>query len=119
MPKASPEQFSVPAWSEVTVYGVNSLKRGDTVELHFHDCNEYWIIIEGEGVATSEGIRYELGPGDMLLTKAGDEHSLEVTKPMVAVYFYGVMPAGGRTGHLHRGIDPEFQEYIAGRELSG
>jgi hypothetical protein len=38
----------------------------------------------------SEGKPYHLGPGDMLLTKAGDYHSLLVTKEMVAVYYYGV-----------------------------
>ena len=117
MPKASPQSFTAPPWSEVTAYGVNTLKSGDTVERHFHDCNEYWIIIEGRGIATSEGVEYELGPGDMLLTKAGDEHSLEVTEPMVAVYFYGVMPPGGRTGHLHKGVDPEFQEYMSLMEI--
>jgi hypothetical protein len=30
---------------------------------------------------------------------------------MVAVFFYGVMPAGGRFGYLYRGIDPEFAEW--------
>lgn len=63
---------------------------------------------EGRGVATSEGVTYELGPGDMLLTKQGDEHSLEVTEKMVAVYFYGVMPPGGRDGHLHKENDAPF-----------
>jgi mannose-6-phosphate isomerase-like protein (cupin superfamily) len=113
MPKAIPSQPAFPNWSEVTNYGVNTLKPGDAVELHFHDCNEFWIIIEGKGIATSEGITYELNPGDMLLTKAGDEHSLEVTEAMIAVYFYGVMPPGGRTGHLHRGVDPDFDAYKA------
>ncbi len=105
MPKAATNQTSFPAWSEVTNYGVNTLNVGDEVELHFHDSNEFWIIIDGKGNATSEGITYELGPGDMLLTKAGDEHSLVVTEKMIAVYFYGIMPPGGREGHLHRGVD--------------
>lgn len=110
MPKAIPSDSEFPAWSEVSRYGVNTLQAGDTVELHFHDCNEFWIIIEGRGVATSEGVTYELGPGDMLLTQQGDEHSLEVTEKMVAVYFYGVMPPGGRVGHLHKGNDVPFSE---------
>ncbi len=111
MPKATPKEETFPSWSEVTRYGVNTLKAGDNLELHFHDCNEYWIIIEGTGVATSEGRSYDLGPGDMLLTKQGDEHSLLVTEKMVAVYFYGVIPPGGRIGHLHRGTDVTFAEF--------
>lgn len=111
MPKVSSSNMSFPEWSEVENYGVNTLNAGDEVELHFHDSNEYWIIITGSGTAVSEGVSYELGPGDMLLTKAGDEHSLVVREKMVAVYFYGKMPQGGRYGHLHRGVDPSFADY--------
>jgi hypothetical protein len=46
----------------------------------------------------------------MLITKVGDEHSLVVTEDMIAVYFYGIMPPGGRFGYLYRGIDPDFAE---------
>ena len=113
MPKATPSDTAFPAWSEVSRYGVNTLQPGDSVELHFHDCNEFWIIIEGRGVATSEGLTYELGPGDMLLTKQGDEHSLTVTEKMVAVYFYGVMPPEGRDGHLHKANDVSFADFTA------
>lgn len=50
----------------------------------------------------TEGDTYELGPGDMVLTKHGDEHSLDVTEEMVAVYFYGVLPPGGNVGYRYR-----------------
>ena len=113
MPKAFPGSKDFPAWSEVQNYGVNTLKVGAEVELHFHDCNEYWIIISGRGNATSEGKPYELGPGDMLLTEAGFEHSLVVTEEMMAVYFYGQMPEHGRWGHLHRPEDVPFKDYLA------
>ena len=111
MPKTNPKELNFPSWSETTKYGINTLKIGDTVKLHFHDANEYWIIIQGRGIATSEGSTYELGPGDMLLTKAGDEHSLIVIEEMVAVYFYGVMPEGGRFGYLYQGVDPDFAKW--------
>jgi mannose-6-phosphate isomerase-like protein (cupin superfamily) len=111
MPRTTAQQQQFPPWSEVTSYGVNTLEAGAEVELHFHDCNEYWIIISGRGIATSEGITYELGPGDMLQTRAGDEHSLVVTERMVAVYFYGIMPPGGRRGHLHHGRDLPFEHF--------
>ena len=31
---------------------------------HFHDCDEYWIVFEGSGIAVSEGKIYEVGSGD-------------------------------------------------------
>ncbi len=111
MPKTNPKDLNFPSWSEISKYGINTLSVGDTVKLHFHDANEYWIIVHGKGTATSEGITYELGPGDMLITKAGDEHSLIVTEEMVAVYFYGIMPLGGRFGYLYRGIDSDFAQW--------
>ena len=116
MPKTNPREGKFPTWSEISKYGVNTLNAGDTVKLHFHDANEFWVIVEGRGVATSEGLEYELGPGDMLQTKAGDEHSLVVTEKMVAVYLYGVMPFGGRFGYLYRGVDPSFEEWQDSRK---
>jgi mannose-6-phosphate isomerase-like protein (cupin superfamily) len=111
MPKTNPQEAKFPTWSEISKYGINTLNVGDTVKLHFHDAHEYWVIVEGRGIATSEGLEYELGPGDMLQTRAGDEHSLVVTERMVAVYLYGVMPPDGRFGYLYKGIDPTFEEW--------
>lgn len=95
-------QSEFPAWSETNHYGINYLKVGQRVEPHYHDCNEYWIIISGKGICTTEGTTYEIGPGDMVLTKQGDEDSLDVTAEMVAVYFYGVLPPGGSISHRYR-----------------
>lgn len=95
-------QEGFPDWSEVSHYGINTLKPGDEVELHYHNCNEYWIIVSGRGICTTEGDTYELGPGDLVLTKEGYEHSLVVTQEMVAVYFYGVRDMSEPIGHLHR-----------------
>jgi mannose-6-phosphate isomerase-like protein (cupin superfamily) len=116
MPKTNPQEAKFPRWSEISKYGINTLNVGDTVKLHFHDAHEYWVIVEGRGIATSEGLEYELGPGDMLQTKAGDEHSLVVTERMVAVYLYGVMPPDGRFGYLYKGIDPTFEEWQNSRK---
>lgn len=49
-----------PEWSEINHYGMNSLEVGDEVELHYHDGNEYWIIVSGKGVCTTEGDTYEV-----------------------------------------------------------
>ena len=99
---SSRNQIAYPQWSELSHYGISYLKVGDEVESHYHDCNEYWIIISGQGICTTEGNEYMIGAGDLVLTKKGDEHSLIVTEDMVAVYFYGEMEEGGRVGHLYR-----------------
>jgi len=111
MLKTNLQELNFPTWSEVSKYGIKTLRAGETIRAHFHDCNEFWMIIQGKGIATSENVTYELGPRDMLITKAGDEHSLVAIEGMVAVYFYGVMPPDGRFGYLYPGIDLAFAEW--------
>jgi mannose-6-phosphate isomerase-like protein (cupin superfamily) len=111
MPKTDPKELHFPTWGEVSKYGINMLRAGDTVKAHFHDCNEFWIIVQGKGIATSGNVTYKLGPGDMLITRAGDEHSMAVIESMIAVYFHGVMPPDGRFGYLYPGIDLVFAEW--------
>jgi mannose-6-phosphate isomerase-like protein (cupin superfamily) len=111
MLKTNPKELNFPTWSEVSKYGIKTLRAGETVRAHFHDCNEFWIIIKGTGIATSENVTHELGPGDMLIAKAGDKHSLVVIEGMVAAYFQGVMPPDGRFGYLYSGIDLPFPEW--------
>ena len=101
------KQENFPEWSETSHYGINHIKKGGEVELHYHNCNEYWVIVEGRGICTTEGDTYEIGPGDMGLTKEGDEHSLVVTEEMTELYFYGRLEPGGVVGHLHRGKNNE------------
>jgi quercetin dioxygenase-like cupin family protein len=96
------DQTNFPEWSEINHYGINHLVVGQEVPLHYHDSNEYWIIISGKGICTTEGDTYEIGPGDLVLTKKGDEHSLIVTEEMVAVYIYGKLGPNGKVGYLYR-----------------
>lgn len=92
--------------------GVNSASpqdKGDPVDYpkttnfdcHFHDCDEYWIVFEGEGLAYSEGKPYRIGPGDCLATGMGHHHDLpQVVRPLRAVFFETTLEGAKRRGHL-------------------
>jgi len=68
---------------------------------HYHDCDEYWIIISGRGLVVSEGKSYEVGPGDCLATGMGHHHDFpQVYEPIKAVYFETTMEGRKRRGHL-------------------
>ena len=68
---------------------------------HFHDCDEYWIVISGRGVAVSEGKHFEIGPGDCVATRTGDHHDLPIVhQPIVAVFFETTLKGQKRLGHL-------------------
>ena len=68
---------------------------------HYHDCDEYWIIFEGRGLAVSEGKQYEVGPGDCVATGMGFHHDLpRVPEPLRGVYFETTLEGDKRLGHL-------------------
>ena len=83
--------------------------RGDSVayekrtrfDCHFHDCDEYWILFAGRGVAVSEGKSYEVSAGDCVATGMGHHHDFPlVHEPVRAVYFETTMEGEKRRGHL-------------------
>lgn len=83
--------------------------RGDPVgyekqtnfDSHYHDCDEYWILFKGCGVAVSEGRHYAVGPGDCIATGMGHHHDFpQVSEPVEAVYFETTLAGEKRRGHL-------------------
>ena len=77
--------------------------RGGRFDRHFHDYAEYWLVYRGKAKVLSEGREHYLRPGDILCTKAGDEHDvLEVYEDLEAFYLEEAGPPEGRRGHLHR-----------------
>ena len=68
---------------------------------HYHDCDEYWIVFEGSGVAVSEGKAYEVGPGDCVATGMGHHHDFsQVFEAVKAVFFETTIEGQKRRGHL-------------------
>jgi mannose-6-phosphate isomerase-like protein (cupin superfamily) len=68
---------------------------------HYHDCDEYWILIEGSGLAVSEGVAYAVGPGSCVATGMGHHHDFpRVEQPVLAVFFETTLERARRRGHL-------------------
>lgn len=68
---------------------------------HYHDCDEYWIIVSGAGTASSEDVLYEIGPGDCVATRMGHHHDFPLVEaPVRAVFFETTMRGQRRRGHL-------------------
>ncbi|MFB6217984.1 MAG: hypothetical protein ABEH77_02215 [Halobacteriaceae archaeon] len=72
-------------------------------DAHYHDCDEYWVVIEGRAVAVSEGRFYEVARGDIVATGMGHHHDVPQVpaEPLVGVYFETTMEGEKRRGHLH------------------
>lgn len=93
-----------PEWSKVTSAGIFGVPRENgRFDCHFHDCDEYWLIFQGKAKIMTEGQEYYVKPGDIVCTKAGDEHDVvEVYEDLLAFWFEDATPEGGRIGHLHK-----------------
>jgi mannose-6-phosphate isomerase-like protein (cupin superfamily) len=72
-----------------------------SLDNHFHDCDEYWIIVAGSGIAVSEGKEYDIGPGDCVATGMGHHHDVRtVYEPVIGVWFETTLEGQKRLGHL-------------------
>lgn len=89
--------------------GDNRVDKGDPVDYpketgfdnHFHDCDEYWIVFEGRGIAVSEGKSYEVGPGDCIATGMGHHHDFpQVFENVKSVFFETTFEREKRNAHL-------------------
>jgi mannose-6-phosphate isomerase-like protein (cupin superfamily) len=81
---------------------------------HYHDCDEYWIIFEGRGIAVSEGKPYEVGVGDCVATGMGHHHDLSrVYEPLRGAYFETTLEGQRRLGHLWEHTHGEAQPKAA------
>ena len=92
-----------PDWLSAGAFGVFRVAKGGEVELHYHDADEIWFIVEGRARVVSEGQQYEIGPGDLLCTGMGDEHgTVEVHEDILGFFLESSLEGKKRKGHLHR-----------------
>ena len=92
-----------PSWSDVTSAGIFRVEPNGRFDLHYHDCDEYWLIFAGRARVTVGTGTYEVGPGDIVCTPTGTEHDvIGVYETLEGFWFEARTPEGGRVGHLHR-----------------
>ena len=110
MPIISPDNMeNAPASCKIAAWGITRFKKGDDpgVELHFHDGDELWFVIEGKIRVRSEEKEYVISRGQALFTECGDQHEmLEVMEDTVMLWVEQDMRGRGRMGHLHHPEDP-------------
>lgn len=94
-----------PEWLKRSAFGLFRVSVGNPahLDLHYHDTDEIWYIIEGRARIMTEGVVHEVEPGDMVCTGMGDEHHvLEVYEDLLGFYLEGELEGLKRYGHLHR-----------------
>jgi mannose-6-phosphate isomerase-like protein (cupin superfamily) len=114
----------VPDWCKVAggIVAMGASSRGPegTVELHFHDCEEFWFVLKGKARIVTEGQEHVVERGDVVCTHMGDEHAiLEVLDaPYEQVWIECDLRGRMRRGHLHRSAEgpPRGAERLSGRK---
>ncbi len=95
-----PKTGETPAGWGLTRYPAGTR---DPFPAHFHDCDEWYFLLEGRMRVRSEGQEYDMSKGSVLLTKMGDVHEiLEVLEDATMFWLEGPLRGEMRPGHLHR-----------------
>ncbi|GIX08072.1 MAG: hypothetical protein KatS3mg115_2475 [Candidatus Poribacteria bacterium] len=77
-------------------------------DLHFHDCDEYWLIVRGRARVRCGDEEQVMERGDLLYARIGELHQVvEVLseEPFEGVYLEAELRGQRRRGHLHPGKD--------------
>lgn len=71
------------------------------IDRHYHDYDEYWIVIEGSGLARIDDRSVPMRRGDCVATGTGHPHDIQqVNGPFRAVYLETTLRRQERVGHL-------------------
>jgi Cupin domain len=94
-----------PDWCNFSSAGIFMVPVNGHFDRHYHDCDEYWLVFQGRARVLSEGVEYDVGRGDIVCTRAGEEHDVLGVWEDLAAFFLedGLLP-GGKPGHLHRSV---------------
>lgn len=95
----------IPAGVDYSEWGVSYMKKDQYLESHFHDHHEWVIVVSGKLQTKTEGQTILMGPGDVLITKMGDEHDWLALEDTVSVWAASALQGKKRPGHLIKGKD--------------
>ena len=100
-----------PEWCKINggivAMGCSTRNLGETVELHFHDSEEFWFVLEGKAKVMTDAQEHIVEKGDVVCTQMGEEHAIVeiVEAPYSQVWINCNLRGKKRRGHLHREQD--------------
>lgn len=105
------------------INGFTLFAPGAAVQLHYHNCDESVLLLEGAAVAEIDGAEYAVRPGDVSFIPTGIHHrfrNASGTEAMKIMWTYASIDADRTivaTGE-NRKIDDEHEAASAGRAVS-
>ena len=94
--------------SEALINGITEFDAGASIGLHFHNCEESVMVIEGTGTVEIDRTRHKMRRGDVTWVPAGVPHRFlnETDAPMAIFWTYAsvdatrTLVATGETGRV-------------------
>lgn len=78
-----------------------SYPKRTNIDAHYHDCDEYWLLLEGRATAVVDGVHVPMRPGDCVPIPMGAMHDMpDAPEAVKAVYFESSLNGQKRIGHL-------------------
>jgi mannose-6-phosphate isomerase-like protein (cupin superfamily) len=90
-----------PEWCEISSIGRFSVPTVDgRFERHHHEVHEVWMLHAGKARIVVDGAERYVQGGDIVLTRAGEEHDIvEVYEDLHGFFLETGLPLGGSGGH--------------------
>lgn len=100
--------------STALINGITAFDPGSAIGLHYHNCEESVMVIEGDAIVEIDGVRHSLGTNDTTWLPANVPHRFlnETDKPMRIFWTYATVDATRtmiETGQTHT-IDAEHEK---------
>jgi mannose-6-phosphate isomerase-like protein (cupin superfamily) len=78
-----------------------SYPKHTSIDRHYHDCDEYWVILDGRGTVVIDEQQLPVKPGDCVAIRMGHPHDFpDVESEVKAVFFETTLAGEKRIGHL-------------------
>ncbi|OHV78895.1 hypothetical protein [Ensifer sp. LCM 4579] len=89
---------STPPWAKGDPV---SYPKSTAFDSHYHDCDEYWVIVEGAGTVVVGSHSFDVEVGDCVPIGMGHHHDLpQVLTSVKGAYFETTLEGKKRFGHL-------------------
>ena len=78
-----------------------SYAKSTSIDSHYHDCDEYWILLQGRATVVVNNEAADMQVGDCLCIGMGHHHDMShAPDPVKAVFFETSLERQKRVGHL-------------------
>lgn len=114
------EQGMYPEWVRISALrSIPGQQRGAGVEPHYHDNDEFWLFLSGQGEVWLDSEKFEINPGTVVYTPMGVVHRFQMFTDFDNAAIVTPLERQKRAAHLLVGEDGPPVRTVAGFVIPG